>query len=61
MGALRLRARLVNAIRRRFPHPAVVAKRERSRVATKASSDRATAARAAVLAKVAQMRREVQL
>lgn len=56
MAALHIRARLVNAFRRRFPHPAVVAKRERGRVATKASSHRAEAARAAVLAKVAELR-----
>ena len=60
MARLYIRARLVNALRRRFPHPAVIAKRERGRVATKACNGRAEAARAAVLAKAAEMRAEAR-
>ena len=60
MARLYIRARLVNAIRRRFPHPAVIARRERRRVASKACSTRAAANRAAVMAKAAELRGEVQ-
>lgn len=60
MARLYIRARLVNALRRHFPHPAVVAKRERGRVASKACSHRAEAARNAVLAKAAEIRGEVR-
>ena len=60
MARLYIRALLVNAIRRRFPHPAVIAQRERGRVASKAYSTRAAADRAAVMAKAAELRGEVQ-
>lgn len=59
MGALYIRARLVNAYRRVFPHPSVVAMRERRRVASSAASSRATEQRAFVKATTERLRSEV--
>jgi hypothetical protein len=60
MASLYIRARLVNAYRRVFPHPAVVAQRERRRVATKAAASSHAAHRAAVRAEAARLRGETQ-
>ncbi|SHL97071.1 hypothetical protein SAMN05518668_104387 [Sphingobium sp. YR657] len=56
MARLYIRARLVNAYRRVFPHPAVVAQRERRRVATQAAGQRIQAGRDKVIAAAAQLR-----
>ena len=60
MGALHIRARLVNAYRRIFPHPAVVAMRERRRVANKAAVSTKRRDHAAIVAMAARLRGEVQ-
>jgi len=60
MAALYIRARLVNAFRRVFPHPAVVAMRERRRVASKADLSKRRRDHAAVIAMAARLRGEVQ-
>jgi hypothetical protein len=58
MGRLYLRARLVNAWRRLFPHPAVIAMRERRRVARNAVTRSSGNRRAAVLAMTERLREE---
>lgn len=60
MAALYIRARLVNAYRRIFPHPAVVAKRERRRVATKAAVSTKRRDHAAIMAMAERLRSEVR-
>ena len=60
MRALYIRARLVNAYRRIFPHPAVVAQRERRRVATKAAVNTKRRDHAAVMAMADRLRSEVR-
>ncbi|WP_397586661.1 hypothetical protein [Sphingobium fuliginis] len=60
MGTLYIRARLVNAYRRIFPHPAVVAMRERRRVANKAVVSTKRRDHAAIMAKAAQLRGEAR-
>lgn len=60
MGALYIRARLVNAYRRIFPHPAVVAMRERRRVANKAAVSTKRRDHTAITAMAARLRGEVQ-
>jgi hypothetical protein len=58
MGRFYIRARLVNAWRRLFPHPAVVAMRERRRVARNAANRSSGDRRAAVRAMAERLREE---
>lgn len=60
MAGLYIRARLVNAYRRIFPHPAVVAMRERRRVANEAAVSTKRRDHAAITAMAARLRGEVQ-
>ncbi len=60
MSSLYIRARLVNAYRRVFPHPAVVAMRERRRVANKAAVSTKRRDRDAITAMASRLRGEVQ-
>ncbi|UZW54039.1 hypothetical protein NUH86_10880 [Sphingobium sp. JS3065] len=60
MSALYIRARLVNAYRRIFPHPAVVAMRERRRVASKAAISAKRREHTAIMETAARLRGEAQ-
>jgi len=53
------RAWLINAIRRRFPHPAAIARRERRRVATDAVRARHEAERPTFREKAEQLLAEI--
>jgi hypothetical protein len=63
MARLYIRARMVNAWRRLFPHRAVIAMRERRRVALKATfteNAKVAAQRAAVRSMTERLRAEVR-
>ncbi|MCH4893988.1 hypothetical protein GO308_12770 [Sphingomonas sp. SFZ2018-12] len=56
-----MRALIMNLVRRVLPHPAVVAKRERRRVAVQAIAERKGSERQRRIATMNQLRRELGL